>query len=122
MLTGELFRLADRQAQWLDVRQRVIAENIAHSNTPNHIAKSVSEFSEKSSGFRISLSQTNGLHLLPKSNSGNGGNFKISEDPSGKPVQIENEMFSAIDVRRSYELNTSIVKAFNRMILSAAKG
>lgn len=123
MLTGELFRLADRHAHWLNVRQRTIAENVAHSNTPNHVSKTVSDFDAKVDGFRISLSQTNSSHVSPKGSAAAGDrSFKVSDDPDGNPVQLENEMMSALDVRRSYELNTSIVKAFNRMILSAAKG
>ena len=123
MLTGELFKLADRHAHWLNVRQRTVAENVAHANTPNYVSKTVSAFDLASNGFQVSLSRTNKQHISPRTETAGGiGNIKISEDPGGQAVQLENEMMTALEVRRGYELNTSIVKAFNRMILSAAKG
>jgi flagellar basal-body rod protein FlgB len=123
MLSGELFRLADRHASWLNVRQRTIAENVAHANTPEYISKSVSGFDAKVDGRPVSLNLTSEFHIRPNINADTAvASYKISEDSSGNPVQLENEMMTALDVRRSYELNTSIVKAFNRMILMAAKG
>ena len=35
---------------------------------------------------------------------------------------LENELLEAGEVRRSFELNTAIVKAFNRMMMLASKG
>jgi flagellar basal-body rod protein FlgB len=123
MLTGALFGLADRHAQWLNVRQRTIAENVAHSNTPAYVSKTVSDFAALSDRFQVSLAQTDNQHIAPRNSvSGNDVSIKISEEPGGNPVRLEDEMIAALDVRRSYELNTSIVKAFNRMILSAVKG
>ncbi|MGX1258429.1 flagellar basal body rod protein FlgB [Sinorhizobium fredii] len=37
----QLFELASRQAQWLTVRQNVVAGNIANANTPHYRAKDV---------------------------------------------------------------------------------
>ena len=123
MLTGELFKLADRNAQWLNVRQRIIAENIAHSTTPGYASKTLSEFRAVSDRFHFSLAHTDSQHITSRNSvAGVDGSYKISQDQSGNPVRLEDEMVAALDVRRAYELNTSIVKAFNRMILSAAKG
>lgn len=123
MLTGELFRSADRHAHWLNVRQRTIAENVAHSNTPAYASKTVSSFNAVSDRFQVSVARTDVQHIMPRNSvSGSEGSYKISENQSGNPVRLEDEMMAALDVRRSFELNASIVKAFNRMILSAAKG
>ncbi|TGT72794.1 flagellar basal body protein, partial [Mesorhizobium sp. M8A.F.Ca.ET.161.01.1.1] len=40
----QLFELASRQAEWLSVRQEVVATNIANANTPKFPAKDVSPF------------------------------------------------------------------------------
>lgn len=122
MLTGALFGFADRHAHWLNVRQRTIAENVTHSNTPAYVSKTVSDFGLGSNRFQVSPTQSDNNHIMPRNNATARDPFiRILEDPSGNPVRLEDEMIAALDVRRSYELNTSIIKAFNRMILSAAK-
>lgn len=40
----QLFELASRQAQWLSVRQNVVAGNIANANTPHYKARDVQPF------------------------------------------------------------------------------
>jgi flagellar basal-body rod protein FlgB len=40
---------------------------------------------------------------------------------SGNSVSIEQELINAGEVNRAYRLNTSIAKAFHRMILASAK-
>ena len=42
--------------------------------------------------------------------------------PSDNNVVLENELMDAGEVRRAFELNTGIVKAFNRMTLLVSKG
>ena len=40
---------------------------------------------------------------------------------SGNSVSLEQEMIKAGEVNRAYALNTSVVKAFHRMLLASAK-
>ncbi len=40
----QLFALASRQAEWLQVRQQVVTGNIANANTPKFHAKDVTPF------------------------------------------------------------------------------
>lgn len=123
MLTGELFRLADKQAHWLNVRQRTIAENIAHANTPGFVTKVVSGLDTGGRDIPVRFALTHANHINPRgAGDANEAAYKVSDSPDGSAVRLENEMMSAMEVRRAHELNTSIVKAFNRMILSAAKG
>ena len=49
-----------------------------------------------------------------------------SEEPweithSGNSVSLEQELIKAGEVNRAYRLNTSVVKAFHRMLLASAK-
>ena len=41
----QLFALASRQAEWLSVRQEVVAGNIANASTPKYLAKDITPFS-----------------------------------------------------------------------------
>lgn len=121
-----LFDLAAKQAEWLSVRQSTIAGNIANVNTPGYRALEVESFSKVLDNTRVGLQATQVSHLT-----GGAGAESIavrqSDDagpvmPSGTNVVLENELLAAGEVRRAFELNTAIVKAFNRMTMMASKG
>jgi flagellar basal-body rod protein FlgB len=42
--------------------------------------------------------------------------------PSENTVVLEDELMKAGEVRRTFELNTAIVKAFHRMTMLSVKG
>ncbi|MDW6024446.1 flagellar basal body rod protein FlgB [Mesorhizobium sp. BAC0120] len=122
-----LFDLATKQAQWLSVRQSAIAGNIANVNTPGYHALEVEPFAKVLDGNRVAMQATQPNHLV-----GGAGAEAVAvrsrEEqgaavlPSGNSVVLENELIDAGDVRRSFELNTAIVKVFNRMTMLASKG
>lgn len=120
-----LFELAAKQAEWLSVRQSAIAGNIANVNTPNYRALGVEPFSKILDGTRVGLQATQAAHIL-----GGAGREAIAVKPreetemlpSGNSVVLESELLQAGEVRRTFELNTAIVKAFNRMTMLASKG
>ena len=120
-----LFELAARQAEWLSVRQSAIAGNIANVNTPGYRSLTVEPFSRILDGTRVGLQATHASHLA-----GGAGREAIAvrqrEDaeamPSGNSVVLESELLEAGEVRRTFELNAAIVKAFNRMTMLASKG
>jgi flagellar basal-body rod protein FlgB len=121
-----LFDLAAKQAEWLSVRQSAIAGNIANVNTPGYRALTVEPFSKILDGTRVGLQATQASHLV-----GGAGRESIAvrqrddaddATPSGNSVSLENELLDAGEVRRTFELNTAIVKAFNRMTMLASKG
>ena len=41
--------------------------------------------------------------------------------PSDNSVQLEDQLMKAADVRRAFDLNTAIVKAFHQMMLQTTK-
>jgi len=109
-----LFQLATKQSQWLSVRQSAIAGNIANVNTPGFHALEVEPFDKVLDGTRVAIKATqvsireraDGPALLPSKNN----------------VVLENELMDAGEVRRAFELNAGIVKAFNRMTMLVSKG
>lgn len=126
----QLFDLASRQAEWLSVRQEVVATNIANANTPKYRARDVTPFNavlDKSSSFK--LATTNAAHL-------NGSPDGVSSDvevrdaslvneigvqESGNTVGLAEEMTKSGDIKREYELNAALVKSFHRMMLMAVR-
>jgi flagellar basal-body rod protein FlgB len=114
--------LAGEHANWLSVRQSVIAGNVANANTPGYKAKDVSAFEPGQARF-TSLVATSASHLNP--GSGTAANFKVSnESPwdvyhSGGTVNLPREMMKAGQVSVDFQLNTSVMKSFHRMVVSA---
>ncbi len=120
MQSVNLFELASHQSRWLTARQKVIAENIANMNTPDFAPSEVTAFKEVLNQNAGALSLTHPTHIEAL-NSQDG--FSLAERTRGSlteqnpKVRLEQELLDASSVRRSYELNTAIVKTFHRMTL-----
>jgi flagellar basal-body rod protein FlgB len=121
-LTG-IFGLASRQAAWLSARQQTVAENIAHSDIPGYAVKDTEPFSALIGKSPRALARTDPRHI--SSHRPNEDirliNTSASTGKGSGKVNVETELMKSTEVRSAYELNTAIVKAFHRMILTAAK-
>ncbi|MGH6772386.1 flagellar basal body rod protein FlgB [Brucella tritici] len=126
MSSIHLFDLAARQAQWLSVRQATVAGNVANANTPDFRARDVQPFADVLDKTQLTMAATSRLHLEAEADGISGARLRpddITEQThSGNTVDVEQEMMKAGEIAREYSLNTSIVKAFHRMMLSVAKG
>jgi len=119
-----LFELASQRAQWVLARQKIIAVNIANADTNGFVPSDIAPFKEALNNSSATMMLTDPRHM------GSGKNddgFQVVERErpetpgSTQQVNLENELISAGEVRRAYEMNTSIVKSFNRMILMTAR-
>ena len=108
------------------MRQSAVAGNVANVNTPGYHALEVEPFSKVLNGTRVALQVTQANHLT-----GGAGAHSIAvkerdDDPrvlpSDNTVVLENELLQAGEVRRSFEINTAIVRAFNRMTMLVSRG
>ncbi|WP_394886660.1 flagellar basal body rod protein FlgB [Mesorhizobium sp. AaZ16] len=121
-----LFDLASQQSQWLAVRQSAIAGNVANVNTPGYGAFDVEPFEKVLDNTRVALNATHEGHLSGGATEAGyavrQGEQEISAMPSGNTVVLENELMKAGEVSRSLELNTAIVKAFHRMMMTSVRG
>lgn len=120
----QLFETAYRQNEWLARRQSVVAANIANVNTPGFKAKDVESFEQVLRGS-LPMTATNAAHISP----GGDGEAAVRDtrtsdngvQESGNDVNLENEFLKTGEIMRSYSMNTQILKAFSRMLLSATK-
>ena len=120
-----LFDAVSRSNQWLSVRQSTIASNVANANTPGYKALDVEPFEKVLDRTAVSLTATQAGHLGTAATNA-GFTVKPEETtgaimPSKNTVVVENELMKAGEVRRSFELNTAIVKAFHSMMMMAVK-
>ena len=114
-------KLAADNANWLSVRQSLVAGNIANANTPGFKALDVKSMDV--SGQRFSnLVATNTKHIIP--NASNVGGVAIENGTpweiyySGGNVSLPQEMLKASEVSTAFQLNTSVMKSFHRMVIS----
>lgn len=121
----QLFDLASRQAEWLSVRQQVVATNIANANTPQYRAKDVTPFEAMLDNQTVGLARTNPAHLSGSELGQDGKvgtqdaalNQEIGVQESGNTVGLEDELTKTGEIQRQYSLNTSLISSFNRMML-----
>lgn len=125
MSSMHVFNVASQHNRWLTVRQATVAGNIANANTPGFKAQDVAPFENALESARLTMAVTDGAHMQAQ-DAGGAAAVMRKEDPwevtlSGNSVSLEQELIKASDVSRSFKLNTSVVKAFHRMLLASAK-
>jgi len=122
-----LFDLAAQQARWLSVRQSSVASNVANVNTPGFRATDVEPFEQVLDRNRVTMATTHPTHIsLGQSKDQFTVRETVDRDaarlPSDNTVVLEEEMLKAGQIGSSFQLNTSIVKSFHRMILQTLRG
>lgn len=121
----QLFELASRQAQWLTVRQNVVAGNIANANTPHYKAKDVKPFDSVLQNTGIQMAATNKAHFTESFAASQVAEVGMLDgvqiQQSGNSVAIEQEMMKTGEIKRDYELSAGLVKAFHRMMLMTVR-
>ena len=119
-----MFNLAAQHTRWATVRQAVITGNIANANTAGYTAQEVEPFAAVlDNAASLAMAVTAPGHI------GGGGNAADAADGantweitnSGAPVALDQELVKANDVSRSFALDTSIVRAFHRMLMASTK-
>jgi flagellar basal-body rod protein FlgB len=125
MIPVYLFDVLSQHNRWLSVRQSAIAGNIANVNTPGYKAVDVAPFEAAMESARLAMAATTGSHMTPGTNSATAVETR-SQPPwdvthSGNTVSLEQELVNAGDVNRAYRLNTSVLKAFHRMLMASTK-
>lgn len=121
----QFFELASRQAEWLSVRQSVVAGNIANANTPGYQAKDVTPFQSVLENTGIRMAATNPMHFSETRLSSEitevEPNEDVGEQISGNSVGLAEELMKQGQVKREFELNAGLVKSFHRMMLMTVR-
>lgn len=120
-----LFNVVSQHNRWLSVRQATIAGNIANANTPGFKALDVAPFEAALDQARLPMATTAQGHMMPTDAASPA--IEVAKDESwdvthsGNSVSLEQEMLKGNDMNRAYRLNTSVLKAFHRMLLASSK-
>lgn len=122
--------LMKERLSWLSERQRILAENIANSDTPGYVPREMKplrpeDIQRPSSEFAIALSQTASGHLPGRQSPSNDDRSIQSRNvyessPDGNGVVLEEQLAKLNETTASHRLTAALYKKFQGMIRSAA--
>ena len=117
-----LDKISAERANWLSVRQSLISSNIANADTNGYKALDVKSMDAASNGFSTMM-RTHSGHI--QAGVGSAAGVGIEEETaweinhSGGTVSLPQEMIKSGEVSSAFQLNTSVMKSFHRMVISA---
>jgi flagellar basal-body rod protein FlgB len=113
-----LFDLASRHMDWLTVRQTATTGNIANANTPGYQAMDVQPFSDVLDETSLAMAHTGPGHIGADDA---GGETAWSVKETGGAVNLTGEMLKADSTNRAFSLDTDVVRAFHRMLMTSLR-
>lgn len=117
-----LFTLASQHERWASVREAALTSNIANANTQGYSAVDIQPFSAVlDDTAQVTLARTEPGHMSVSGESGDPAERDWQAKPTDKPVAIEEQLMLADETSRAFSLDTSIVKAFHRMLMTAVR-
>lgn len=125
----ELSHMAQAMATHAAKRQSVIAQNVAHADTPGYRAQDIRPFSEVygRTADRLTLRMTHAGHLPGRAAPGFAAGLTAvdrsaaSGNMNGNSVSLEHEMVEAATTRLGYETALGVYSSL-RAITRAARG
>ena len=117
------FGMLSEKMKWLNQRQRVIAQNIANSDTPLYKAKDLKPLDFKATlrneTSNLPLARTNHKHIASKQDP---NSYKITEEsspyetsPNGNSVVLEEQIVNMNSVSHQHDLAAKITRKYLQM-------
>jgi len=126
-----IFAALKRQMDWLNDRQKVIAQNIANADTPGYRPHDLERPSFKdlidaqegaAAGAKLQPTETSPMHLsLPQNSAFKEDVQKKGAEaaPAGNAVKLEDELVKLADAQLEYATATALYKKHVGLILTA---
>lgn len=121
------FKTASQRLQWLGNRQKVIAENVANSNTPGFKAKDITSFAKMVEGApKAGILTTNARHI-DSSTEAPGVQTVVDENAwgetvTGNTVVLEQQTIKANEVGENYQLAVQLYRKGHDLLTLAVTG
>jgi flagellar basal-body rod protein FlgB len=114
----ELTRMAQALAAHSGARMAVIAQNVAHADTPGYKARDMPSFGA------VYAAESNGMRATRPGHLGtaSGGTAPVAERasgreaPNGNTVSLEGEMVKSVEARQSHEMALAIYRATSDVV------
>ena len=100
--------LAERRLAWLDARQRVLAQNIAHADTPGYRPRDLPDFAglvKRQNGPSVGLARTDQQHLsAARDPRARVDRQAVDATPNGNAVSLDREAMKVADTDSAHAL------------------
>ncbi len=114
---------------WLDERQRVIAQNVANSDTPGYVSRDLNRPTDfaralAEGGGGIRMARTSAMHIAP---AGATARFESRAAPDsettldGNSVVVEEQMLKMAESRMAYDAAIGFYQKSMQMLRMAAR-
>ncbi len=126
----KVFNMLTTRMNWLNERQRVLAQNIANADTPDYVARDLAPPDFKAAlrrtEARLGMATTSGAHMA-----GGGGSApttaktekrEFETTPTGNGVVLEEELMKVAESRGEYELMVNLYTKQVGMLKAAISG
>lgn len=115
-----LFKATAAKMKYLNVRQQVLAQNIANADTANYIPKDLSEvdfsrvLAKVSGETKVNMATSRGSHMTSRNQLGD-----ISEEnqsstyevtPSGNAVNLDEQLVKSNEVQMDYNMMLNLMR------------
>lgn len=118
-----LFNLINQRMDYLRVRHSLIAQNVAHADTPGYASQDLKPFKAALAGAAPGLSMTSEAHLAASKTAGEYREDTSYEgwevSPSENSVLLEEEMIKAADSARDYQMASTVMRKHLTMLRAA---
>ena len=116
-----LFQVIHQRMDYTTVRHSLIAQNVAHADTPNYRPQDLKSFSAAlNSPAAPKLAATHSGHIAAAPASAEFAENRSYEgwevEPSGNGVLLEQEIMKAADVSRDYQLAVTLMRKHMSML------
>lgn len=119
-----LFQQMEQKLHWLSVRQTVLSENIANSDTPGYRPRDLKPFSAEL-GAAMALQRTSTGHMQAGGASSDGkpevarDRSIIETSPDGNQVSLEDQLTKVADTGMEYQMLTNLYRKQLSMLKTA---
>ncbi|HAU28941.1 MAG TPA: flagellar basal body rod protein FlgB [Rhodospirillaceae bacterium] len=113
----DVFRAMGQKMAWLAERQKILAQNVANSDTPNYRPQDLAAedfHAALSSAGRMAATQPG--HIQP---SGGQGSVTVKVVEKGKAVLLEEQMAKVSETAVDYQLMTNLYRKHMSMLKTA---
>lgn len=115
---------------WLDERQRVIAQNVANSDTPGYAARDLAAPTDFARALAqqngaVRMTRTSAMHMAPANQA--SGHFQSEKAPDsettldGNSVVVEEQMLKMAESRMAYDAAIGLYQKSMQMLRMAAR-
>lgn len=116
-----LFQIINQRMDYASARHSLVAQNVAHADTPNYRPKDLKSFEAAlRSPSAPKLAVTQPTHIASGPSHSEFSENRTYEgwevEPSGNGVQLEQEIMKAADISRDYQMAVTLMRKHLTML------